>query len=82
MKFKVNVNFQGVALLDIVAENAEEARKQVDSLTMGDLARVGHSDIIQLRLAAREIKLSEDQEDRAEEDSSSKPRPSGWYRPG
>lgn len=83
MKFKVNVNFQGVALLELTADSAEDARKQVDQLTLADLARAGHADIIQLKLAAREVKPMEDREDEAEaSDVPNKPRPSGWYRPG
>jgi hypothetical protein len=81
MKFKVNVNFQGVALIEVEAKNVAEAVRMVDDLTMADLARPGHTDIIQLKLAAREAVPLQDQAEDADEAAPGKKRPSGWYRP-
>lgn len=82
MKFKLNINFQGVALLEVDAENATEALRVVDQLTIADLARAGHSDIIQLKLAAREAIPVHDQDENPDpSEGPYKKRPSGWYRP-
>ena len=81
MKFKVNVNFQGIALMEIEAETAAEALRTVDELTIADLARPGHTDIVQLKLAAREAIPAQDQDENPEVVGPGKKRPSGWYRP-
>jgi len=82
MKFKVNVNFQGVALLEIEAASAAEAVRAVDQLSIADLARPGHTDIIQLKLAAREaIPVQDEVENPDIVETPGKKRPSGWYRP-
>jgi len=82
MKFKVNINFQGVALLEIEAKTAAEALRAVDEMTIADLARPGHTDIIQLKLAAREAIPAQDQDENPEVPvGPDKKRPSGWYRP-
>ena len=82
MKFKVNVSFQGVALIEIDAPTAKEALKIVDELTIADLARPGHADIVELKLAAREAIPAKDQDENPEvSDVPHKKRPSGWYRP-
>ena len=83
MKFKVNVNFQGVVLVEIEAASATEALNSVHELTLADLARPGHSDLITLKLAAREAIPVQEQDEHPElSDAPYKKRPSGWYRPG
>ena len=87
MRYKVSVTFQGAATLELEAASAEAARLAAAELTVEDLARQGHTDVHQLKVAAREITaasaLSGSGEDEpAPEGGGRKPRPSGWYRPG
>ncbi|MEO7717267.1 MAG: hypothetical protein ABIY70_13790 [Capsulimonas sp.] len=83
-KYKVNVRFTGSASVEIEADSAEAARIAALELELADLARPGSCDIHQFQVAAREITavsalggVSDDED----EESASKPRPSGWYRP-
>lgn len=84
-RYKVNVAFQGVAVLELDAASPEAARLAASELTLADLAREGHSDIHALKIAAKEITpasaLSGQEEDAGDETAPRKPRPSGWYRP-
>jgi len=84
-RYKVNVAFQGTAVLEIIAASPEAARLATADLTLADLAREGLSDVHSLRIAAKEItptsSLSGQDEDGGDENASRKPRPSGWYRP-
>ena len=84
-RYKVNVAFQGTAVIEIIADAPEAARLMAADLTLADLAREGHSDVHSLRTAAKEITpvsaLSGQDEEGAEENAPRKSRPSGWYRP-
>ena len=84
-RYKVNVAFQGTAVIEIIADAPEAARLMAADLTLADLAREGHSDVHSLRIAAKEITpvsaLSGQDEEGVEENAPRKSRPSGWYRP-
>lgn len=84
-RYKVNVAFQGTAVVEIIADSPEAARMTTLEMTLADLAREGLSDVHSLKIAAKEItptsSLSGQEEDGGEEGASRKPRPSGWYRP-
>lgn len=82
-KYKVSVSFQGTAVLEIEAGSPEEARLVAADVTVGDLARPAHSDILTLKVMAKEIILTSSLsgEDEMTENAPRKPRPSGWYRP-
>lgn len=84
-RYKVNVAFQGTAVVEIVAVSPEAARLAAGELTLADLAREGHSDVHALKIAAKEITpasaLSGQDEEAGDENAPRKPRPSGWYRP-
>lgn len=85
MRYKVNVTFQGTAVLELEADTVEAARLAAAELTPTDLARQGHADILSFKIAAREITpaaaLGGEHEEEARENGVQKPRPSGWYRP-
>ena len=53
--YKVNVTFQGTASLEIEADNTDEARRLASELTVIDLARQGHTDILSFKIGAREV---------------------------
>lgn len=82
-KYKVSVSFQGTAVLEIEAGSPEEARIAAGEMTVGDLARPAHSDILTLKVMAKEIILASSLsgEDESQSEAPRKPRPSGWYRP-
>jgi len=84
-RYKVNVAFQGTAVVEIIAASPEAARLAAGELTLADLAREGHSDVHALKIAAKEITpasaLSGQDEEAGDENAPRKPRPSGWYRP-
>ena len=86
MRFKVNVTFQGTASLEVEAPNADAVRLMAQEVTVTDLARTGHVDILSFKIAAREVTpaaaLGGDSDDGGGNESGpNKPRPSGWYRP-
>jgi len=84
MRYKVNVNVQATASVEIEAASPEAARIAAAELTLADLARQGQADILSLRVIAKEItpmaSLS-GEEDSSGESGPRKARPSGWYRP-
>ena len=83
-KYKVSVSFQGTAVLEINAESSEEARIAASEMTVDDLARPSHSDIVTLKVMAKEIILASSlsgEDNEMSESTPQKPRPSGWYRP-
>lgn len=80
-KFKILVNYKGMASVEVKADTVEAARRAAADLTLIDLARVGHSDIISFELAVREISEATGPGAFSDEpETSDKPRPSGWYR--
>jgi len=85
VKYKVNVAFQGTAVVEMEAESPEAARLAAADMTIDDLARKSHSDISTLKIAAKEIipvsAISGQGDESSEENVPRKPRPSGWYRP-
>ena len=85
MRYKVNVTFQGTAVLELEAETVEAARQAAAELTPADLARQGHADVLTFKIAAREITpaaaLGGEHAEEAQENAPRKARPSGWYRP-
>lgn len=86
MRYKINVTFQGTASLEIEADSPDDARRLAADLTVTDLARTGHADVLSFKIAAREVTPAsalggEHQDDGVSEHSSTRPRPSGWYRP-
>lgn len=84
-KYRMNVTFQGTATVEIEAASPEAARQEAMMLTVTDLARAEHADILSFKVAAREITqaaaLVGQHTDETEESAARKPRPSGWYRP-
>jgi len=84
MRYKVNVNVQATASVEIDAASPEAARLIAAELTIPDLARHGQADILSLKITAKEItplaSLSGEEESSGE-NGPRKPRPSGWYRP-
>ena len=84
MRYKVNVNLQATASLELDAASPEAARLAAAELTLPDLARKGMADILSLKITAKEITpmASLSGEDEATVDGGRpKARPSGWYRP-
>ena len=85
MRYKVNVTFSGMALLEMEAETLDAARLAAAELTVLDLARQGHADVLSFKIAAREIiptaALGGSEEETTGENGPRKSRPSGWYRP-
>jgi hypothetical protein len=83
--YKLNLTFHGTATLEMDAETPEAARQAAAELTVADLARQGHADILTWKVAAREVTptsaLGGSHEEVPTETGSPKPRPSGWYRP-
>jgi hypothetical protein len=83
--YKLNLTFHGTATLEMDAESPEAARQAAAELTVTDLARQGHADILTWKIAAREVTptsaLGGSHEEAAPENVPNKPRPSGWYRP-
>ena len=51
MRYKLNLTFQGTAVLEIEAETMEAARVAATELTPMDLARQGHADILTFKVA-------------------------------
>jgi len=84
MRYKVNVNVQATASIELDAASPEAARLAAAEMTLPDLARQGQTDILSLKITAKEItpmaSLS-GAEDAPGENGPRKPRPSGWYRP-
>ncbi len=84
MRYKVNVNVQATASIELEAASPEAARLAAAELTLADLARQGQADILSLRVIAKEITPAASlsgEEDAAGESGPRRPRPSGWYRP-
>ena len=86
MRYKINVSFHGTASLEIEADSPDDARRLAADLTVTDLARTGHADVLSFKIAAREVTPAsalggEHQDDGGNEHSPRRPRPSGWYRP-
>jgi len=82
-RYRMTVSFAGTAMLELDAENATDAAQKATELTVKDLARQGHVDVLSMKVNARDIRpagvpTGEEDEDEA---SPRKPRPSGWYRP-
>jgi len=83
-RYKMTVTFTGTAMLELDAENAVEAAQKATELTVKDLARQDHVDVVSLRTNARDIRPAGLPGTVADDDDESKPRgprPSGWYRP-
>ena len=85
MRYKLNVTFSGTATLEVEADTPDAARVAATELTVADLARQGHADILSFKIAAREVTpaaaLGGDHGEPDAKDAPRKPRPSGWYRP-
>lgn len=86
MRYKINVGFQGTASLEIEADSPDDARHLAAALTVTDLARTGHADVLSFKIAAREVTPAsalggEHHDESGNERTPTRPRPSGWYRP-
>lgn len=86
MRYKLNVSFQGTASIEIEADSPDDARHLATTLTVTDLARAGHADVLAFKIAAREVTPvaalgGEHRDEGAPEHAPARPRPSGWYRP-
>ncbi len=83
--YKVTLTFQGTATIEIEADSIEAARQETAALTMADLARSSQTDILSLKVAAREVTpvsaLGGHDDGGEDETRPARPRPSGWYRP-
>lgn len=85
MRYKINVTFAGTAMLEMEADTPDAARVLAAELTLADLARTGHADVLTFKVAAREVTpaaaLGGQAEDGQDENAPRRSRPSGWYRP-
>jgi len=86
MRYKLNLTFQGTATLEIEADTVDEARHLATTVTLPDLARTGHADILSFKVAAREVTPAsalggEHHDEPGGEHAPIRQRPSGWYRP-
>ncbi len=85
MRVKLNLVFSGTATVEMEADSVEAARLSASELTLADLARAGHTDILSFKVAAREATptsaLGGEGDDTRTGDDRRTARPSGWYRP-
>lgn len=85
MRVKLNLVFSGTATVELDADSPEAARLMASELTLADLARAGHTDILSFKVAAREATptsaLGGEGDDTQTGDAPRTSRPSGWYRP-
>ncbi len=85
MRVKLNLVFSGTATVEMDADTPEAARGLAADLTLADLARSGHTDILSFKVAAREATptsaLGGEGDDTQAPDAPRTVRPSGWYRP-
>ena len=73
-------------MLELDADTPDVARALASELTLADLARAGHADVLTFKVAAREVTptaaLGGQPDDATDENAPRRPsRPSGWYRP-
>ncbi len=77
--------FSGTATVEMDADTLEAARLMASELTLADLARAGHTDILSFKVAAREATptsaLGGEGDNTQDSDGPRASRPSGWYRP-
>lgn len=85
MRVKLNLVFSGTATVEMETDSVEAARLSASELTLADLARSGHTDILSFKVAAREATptsaLGGEGDDTQRSDAPRPARPSGWYRP-
>lgn len=85
MRVKLNLVFSGTATVEIDADSVEAARLSAADLTLADLARAGHTDVLSFKVAAREATptsaLGGEGDDTQAGSAPRTSRPSGWYRP-
>ncbi len=85
MRVKLNLVFSGTATVEMEADSVEAARLSAADLTLADLARSGHADVLSFKVAAREATptsaLGGEGDDTPAGEAPRTSRPSGWYRP-
>ncbi len=68
-------------MIDVQGTSLEAARAAVLELALEDLARAGHTDVLEFKIVPGQITRDLSNEgDEDEEVAPRKPRPSGWHR--